>query len=475
MTPELLVQLEALALEKARRRANKDAAAFARMTHLDPDPWQTKVLRSSSRRILLNCSRQSGKSTTLATLCVHTAIYKPGSTILVFCPAERQSKELIIKCKERLAWLPLKVQISGDSVSTILFGNKSRIVSLPATEKTVRSFTADLIIEDEAGDIPDELHTAILPMLIIRRGRLILSGTPKGRRGHFFECWERRQAIWERFEVPATECPRISPEELAQARIELGAKFAQEYEAKFVNVSQGMVYGSFDELRNCIDELPKLTTTEPWTYMLGVDFGFDDATACTLLGYRPHDPVAYVIASFKEKGMSPNEVGERVAELEGVFHFTRVIGDEGGMGKGYAEEIRRRFSVPMEPAQKTNKRGYIDLLNGDLKAGKIKILRPANLDLIKEIVELPWDEGRKKEHAGFDNHLTDSLLYIWRACTTYLQKLPDDKVKTPEEIVHKYVEDFWEKDKRNRVIAGEGDSELYGPAFDLNDFPGSSD
>ena len=464
-----LHQLEQVANEKARRMARTDPVAFARLSHLEPDPWQAKVLRSTSRRMLLNCCRQSGKSTTLSTLALHTAVYNPKSLILVICPALRQASELVRKVLDRLAWLKIKPSLKGESKLTVELGNGSRIISLPATEATVRTFTADLIIEDEAGDVPDDLYTAILPMLVIRAGRLILSGTPKGRRGHFFESWERRSSLWERFEVPASQCPRITPDELAAQKVELRDKFPQEYECQFINASSGMVYGSFDELRNCIDELPKLTTQEGWTYMLGIDFGFDDACAFTILGYRPNDSTAYVVASFKESGMSPNECGQRVAELESTFKFSRVIGDEGGLGKGYAEELRRRFHIPCEPAEKQNKRGFIDLLNGDLKAGRIKILRPANLDLIQEIVNLPWDEDRKKEHPGFPNHITDSLLYIWRACTTYLAKPKDTTPKTQEQQIKQFVEKFWEKDEEQRGVREQSAEEMFGPLIDAND------
>jgi len=61
---------------------------------LDPDPWQAEVLRSNAKRILLNCSRQSGKSTITAALALHTAIFQPGSLVLCLSPTLRQSGEL---------------------------------------------------------------------------------------------------------------------------------------------------------------------------------------------------------------------------------------------------------------------------------------------------------------------------------------------------------------------------------------------
>ena len=52
-------------------------AAAAGLPNLDP--WQEKLLRSDSSRILLNCSRQSGKSTMAGLLALHRALYYPGA------------------------------------------------------------------------------------------------------------------------------------------------------------------------------------------------------------------------------------------------------------------------------------------------------------------------------------------------------------------------------------------------------------
>src|SRR5919199_2207677 len=71
---------------------------LAQQAGIVPDPWQADVLRSTAPRMLLNCSRQSGKSTVVAILAVHTALYEPGSLTLLLSPTLRQSGELYKKC-----------------------------------------------------------------------------------------------------------------------------------------------------------------------------------------------------------------------------------------------------------------------------------------------------------------------------------------------------------------------------------------
>ena len=83
-----------------------DPALLAEAAGIVPDPWQRQVLRSASLKIILNCSRQSGKSTTIATLALHRAIYHSSSLVLLLSPGERQSGELILKLKQTYKALP---------------------------------------------------------------------------------------------------------------------------------------------------------------------------------------------------------------------------------------------------------------------------------------------------------------------------------------------------------------------------------
>jgi Phage terminase-like protein, large subunit len=63
----------------------------------EPDEWQKTLLRSQSDRILLLCGRQMGKSTTVACLALHKAMFTSNALALLIAPTERQSKELFIK------------------------------------------------------------------------------------------------------------------------------------------------------------------------------------------------------------------------------------------------------------------------------------------------------------------------------------------------------------------------------------------
>jgi hypothetical protein len=153
--------------------------------------------------------------------------------ILLVSPSQRQSLELFAKVKKFVRTRGTK--LIKDGAFERQLANGSRIAAVPGTEETIRSFSAvDLLIEDEASRVPDELYKSVRPMLAVSGGRLFLLTTPFGQRGHFYDEWSG-EADWDRFEVKAEDCPRISSEFLAEERVALGeAWYEQEYCTRFL-------------------------------------------------------------------------------------------------------------------------------------------------------------------------------------------------------------------------------------------------
>ena len=213
-----------------------DPVAMARQVGFDLDPWQSRVLTSDASRILLNCSRQSGKSTVTALLAVHTAHYQPDSLVLLLSPSLRQSQELFKKALEVHRALPHPVATEAESALRLELANGSRILSLPGKEHTVRGFSGvRLLAVDEAARVEDELYLSVRPMLAVSGWRLIALSTPFGTRGWWYQAW-RSDETWERYAIPAQECPRIDAGFLAEERRTMGDWwFAQEYECKFLD------------------------------------------------------------------------------------------------------------------------------------------------------------------------------------------------------------------------------------------------
>jgi hypothetical protein len=237
------------------------------------DPWQRELIESSAAQTLVLASRQTGKSSASAACALTEALLNPPAEVLIISRAQRQSAEVLRKCREfyrglqgerirrRRNWRPASiapeieaVKLRGiredeeaitDAQLSMEFTNGSRIISLPGSPDTIVGYSAiSLLILDEAARIKDDLYSLVRPMLAVSGGRLIALSTPFGRRGWFWSAWSRCDDCrlrglpepWQRFRITAEQCPRISADFLAEERLAIGERwFRQEYETEFVD------------------------------------------------------------------------------------------------------------------------------------------------------------------------------------------------------------------------------------------------
>ena len=221
---------------RRREREANEAAEWEEWLGFEPDVRQGALLRQDARRLVLNCTRQWGKSTITAAKAVARAKEREGSLTLVVSPSARQSGEFLRKATAFVRRMGIRPRGDGDNEISLLLPNGSRLVGLPGTEATVRGFSAvSLMLIDEAARVSDEMYKAVRPMLAVGDGDLWLMSTPFGKRGFFWEEWTRGGPLWERVAVPATQCARIMGSFLEEERRSLGDRwFRQEYLCEFL-------------------------------------------------------------------------------------------------------------------------------------------------------------------------------------------------------------------------------------------------
>jgi hypothetical protein len=249
------------------------------------DPWQRELIESTGAQTLVLASRQTGKSSASAACALTEALLNPPAEVLVISRAQRQSAEVLRKCRDfyyglkgerirRRHWRPTSVapeveavklrgiredeEAISDAQLSMEFTNGSRIISLPGSPDTIVGFSAiSLLILDEAARIKDDLYALVRPMLAVSGGRLIALSTPFGRRGWFHAAWTRCDEArlrglpepWLRFRITAEQCPRISAEFLAEERLAIGDRwFRQEYLVDFVETIDS-VFAHEDSIR----------------------------------------------------------------------------------------------------------------------------------------------------------------------------------------------------------------------------------
>ncbi len=227
---------------KRTMRRRKGDCGGADWLGFTPDARQMELLTRPFRRLVLNCTRQWGKSTITAAKAVGRAHEKPESLTLVMSPTARQSAEFLRKAARFVRRMGVRPRGDGDNEISLLMPNGSRIVGLPGTEGTVRGFSAvSLLIIDEAARVSDEMYFAMRPVMATSDGDLWMMSTPFGKRGFFWETWANGGRDWERVAVPATECGRIPASFLEEERRTMGERwFRQEYMCEFTEVEDGV-------------------------------------------------------------------------------------------------------------------------------------------------------------------------------------------------------------------------------------------
>jgi hypothetical protein len=369
---------------------------------LAPDPWQRALLLSTERQILLNCSRQSGKSTVVSALAMHTALFTPNSLVLLLSPSQRQSAEIFRKVLDTYHALGRPPQAVYKTQLRLELANGARVLCLPGREGTIRSFGGvSLLVLDEAARIPDDLYRSVRPMLAVSQGRLVALSTPFGQRGWFWQEWVGT-GPWKRFRITWRDCPRITPEFIAEETRALGPAWVQqEYECAF-NSLEGLVYPDFEQA--LVDDWPD-PAGRP---VGGIDFGWRNPFAA-VWGVLDRDDVLWIAG---ERYRRETPLHEHAAALQAHREVT-----------WYADPAGRTEIEELRAANLTVRAGENDLRPGiaavtaRLRTGRLKVRRAGCPNLIAEAQLYRYPTASERALAGElpvdeHNHALAALRYL---------------------------------------------------------------
>jgi hypothetical protein len=381
----------ALALDPARLLAARG---------LPSDPWQRELLLANDRQVLLNCSRQSGKSTVVAALALHTLLFAPGSLVLLLSPSLRQSGEIFRKVLDGYQALDRPLRAIRRTTLQLELANGSRVVSLPGREGTLRSFSGvNLLVLDEAARIPDVLYRSVRPMLAVSRGRLIALSTPFGQRGWFFEEWQGT-GPWKKVRITWRDCPRITPDFIAEEHRALGEAWVrQEYECEFTAL-EGLVYPDFQQA------LVSAWPNPQGKPVGGIDFGWRNPFAA-IWGVLDRDDVLWI---GHERYGSQTPLHEHAAALS-----RQVLWFADPAGRTEIEELHA--------AGLTVRSGFNDIRLGiaavtaRLRTGRLKVHAAVCPNLVNEARLYRYPTARERAFHGEEpiddhNHALGALRYL---------------------------------------------------------------
>lgn len=467
---------------------------------------QSGFVEDESSLIVALCTRRAGKSYGIAMRLLRAAYAHPGASCLYIALTRDSAK--------RILWKDVLKSINREKQLGAVFNETTLCMTLPngsviyllgadtdeeEKQKLLGQKYAEVDIDEGASfsiDLQELVYGILKPAVADYRGRICLVGTPGNlKKGLFFELTQGQDPLspgrwqakgWSGHRWSAADNPHMSEkwkaeiDELKAANplIEETPLFQQHYLGRWVIDESKLVYRYSAGINSADREARARIEGDKsgWSFVLGVDLGYSpDPSAFVVCAYHRNDKALYILEATAEKELDVTEVANRIKALNARYDFERVVIDNAN--KQAVEEMKRRHSLALHPADKTGKVDFIEMMNGDFLSGYIKLL-PEAKQLADEYAELIWDDKSEKrqEHPGCSNHCTDAALYAWRHCYPYLaeaRKKPGPRVGSTDWHIEraqddaKAVEVQFEKDieymsleKRERDDAEEEEREM---------------
>ena len=402
------------------------------MLGMKPYLWQYrayKELDKGSKRNIFCTSRQSlGKSTMIAIYALKQAFYNLSphkstsnrTRIGIISATDDQSKKLINDIRGLIYkgddWVKMvtkgKVEKffssqldnsknAKNSQSIITFNNGCTISCYPPTNK-VRGFTFTILIIDEMAFIEDDnfFYEIALPTISKTDGQLIITSTPKGMSGTFYELFDPNDEhegngffrLWLDWTHIEDDKEKKRIEAIRDLYYATGREreFEQEYMALFT-VDKDAFFDN-EDVENGIDSsLSKLDSYDK-PCDLGVDFGgLGHSKTIITISTIDDDNNIRLIWDYEYKDGDEINLVDDIIELHKRFKIQRVIADDCPEGKSYIESLENKGINVVRMSFRAEKiKKYIQF-RSKLKQGKIKYY--PNKKLITEMKQLEQIEG----------------------------------------------------------------------------------
>jgi hypothetical protein len=196
-------------------------------------------------------------------------------------------------------------------------------------------------------------------------------------------------------------------------------------------------------------QLPSVSANVKYHYILGVDVGFNDADALAVLAWSESDPTTYLVEEQIHRKQGVTELAQQIEALRQKYNIDKIMIDAGALGKKVAEELIRRFQIPVEAADKTRKQENVEFLNDALRLGKFRAKETSRFAQDSYLVQIDWEKSTPdkiviKKHPHSD--IIDAVLYAFKVSPAYTYEPPKPKYPVGSKAWAKQQEeDMFEK------------------------------
>jgi len=196
----------------------------------------------------------------------------------------------------------------------------------------------------------------------------------------------------------------------------------------------------------------------PWRLIAGLDLGYEAPTAFVIAAYSPKLKQLRHVHDEQHRHLLPPDIADMIETAQQKYGpLERIFADAGNLGKMIIAQLIRDYGLPIERAEKREKLDYIELVNGSLARGEIKIIE--NTQLEAQLLTNAWklqdedeDEildlarrGKLKEDDAIPNDLADAFLYLYRGSLHHFGARDEEEKPqpgTPEAIVLELKEEL---------------------------------
>lgn len=430
----------------ARKALLKRTVAQPKEIELDPlFPKQNAFVNDTSRFIDAQCSRRAGKTNGLAIRFFKTLAKYPGSQ----CPY----LGLTLDSARDIMW-PVLQELNDryklgckfvDSRLTMTHPNGAKLKLYGADMKNFikrlkgRKFPGVGI--DEGQDFGVHLQSLIDDVLTpaiadYEDGWLAVTGTPGPvPQGYFFDVTQNGKYgyshhEWTLLDNPYMPSPSEFIAELKKKREwdDNNPTLMREYRNKWVLDVQSL-WVRYNESVNHYQQIP-VPKNAVYHYILGIDVGFNDADALALIAWTDEGPTTYLVKEIITKKQGLTELAAQIEAIAKEYPISKMVIDEGGLGKKLAEELRRRYGLPLHPADKLRKQENVELLNDALRLGRFRAKGASKFAQDSYLIQIDWEKStpnkiviKKKPHSD----IIDAVLYAFKESPAYSYTPPKPK------------------------------------------------
>jgi len=282
---------------------------------------------------VLTLGRRTGKSVVASDIAMGELL-KPYAAVLLLTPTYVNAKILFTMVLKNIKQLKMKIVAQNTNQFSLTLENGATFVA--TSQKTVKNVLGSrisMLIVDETQDVEgliDLVERFIQPAMMdygvkdsgVPYAKEIYLGTPRGVGTEFHDLFMRendkkKYPSWKSYNYPSRTNPMLPKAYLALKKQQLPEYvYLMEYEAKWLQVTDGAVYFAFDPEVNTFDMKDISKYINAYSRIVSaVDIGFQDSTA-KLNAWINERGDYYIVSAYQNNKMSTAEHAANFKKLD---------------------------------------------------------------------------------------------------------------------------------------------------------------